>query len=63
VEISAAGVSRASAGVGASLTAEGVGRFDDELAKLLRRHYCDEPLEVPHRVFAVTGCLPERVRP
>jgi len=53
---------RASAGVGASLSSEGVERFDHDLATLLTRHYPGEPLDVPHRVFAVTGRLSGRDR-
>jgi hypothetical protein len=32
-----------------------VERFDRELAALLAEDYPDEPLEVPHRVWAVVG--------
>jgi len=44
---------RASAGVGASLSPEAVMEFDAELAKILRERFSDEPLSVPHRVFAM----------
>lgn len=44
---------RASAGVGASLAADAVDRFDAELAKLLGEHFPTEPLLVPHRVWAM----------
>ena len=46
---------RASAGVAASLPPESVARFDAELARLLNAHYPDDPLSVPHRVWAVTA--------
>jgi len=46
---------RASAGVGASLDAAGVERFDAGLADLLRERFAEDPLAVPHRVFGVTG--------
>lgn len=44
---------RASAGVGASLPPEGVARFDAELARLLAEDFPSDPLDVPHRVFAL----------
>jgi hypothetical protein len=44
---------RASAGVGASLGAEQVAVFDNELAALLRENFPVEILQVPHRVFTV----------
>ena len=44
---------RASAGVGASLPAEAVARFDTELAEALRTGWAVEPLIVPHRVWAL----------
>jgi SAM-dependent methyltransferase len=46
---------RASAGVGASLPPEAVERFNDAHRALLERDFLDEPLQIPHRVFAVTG--------
>jgi SAM-dependent methyltransferase len=49
---------RASAGVAASLAAEAVRRFDDELKLLLVAGYPHEPLEVPHRVFSLVGIKP-----
>jgi ubiquinone/menaquinone biosynthesis C-methylase UbiE len=49
---------RASAGVGASLPAEAVARFDAELAELLRARFPADPLQVPHRVFALIGKRP-----
>ncbi|MBW8011760.1 MAG: class I SAM-dependent methyltransferase [Chloroflexi bacterium] len=48
---------RASAGVGASLTAEKVEIFDRALATLLKTKYPEEILQVPHRVFAVIARL------
>jgi SAM-dependent methyltransferase len=44
---------RASAGVAASLPSEKVARFDADLAKLLANDFPDDPLIVPHRVWAV----------
>lgn len=44
---------RASAGVAASLSGEAVGRFDSDLARLLAERFPDDPLRVPHRVWAV----------
>ncbi len=44
---------RASAGVGASLPTRRVEAFDEALAHLLEERFPDQPLEVPHRVFAV----------
>src|SRR5438067_1726011 len=49
------GRSRASAGVGASLSPEKVAVFDAELATLLRERYPQDPLAIPHRVFAIVG--------
>ncbi|MGB3315871.1 MAG: class I SAM-dependent methyltransferase [Albidovulum sp.] len=49
---------RASAGVKASLSADMVARFDGELADLLGVHFPGDPLEVPHRVWAVSGVKP-----
>ncbi len=46
---------RASAGVGASLPPEEVRRFDADLAELLRTRFPREPLEVPHRVWALVA--------
>lgn len=46
---------RASAGVGASLDARAVRRFDDELARLLEANFPEQPLILPHRVFALLG--------
>jgi SAM-dependent methyltransferase len=44
---------RASAGVAASLPPDAVARFDDDLRQLLIADFPEEPLQVPHRVFAV----------
>jgi SAM-dependent methyltransferase len=49
---------RASAGVGASLPAEEVARFDRELAALLTARFPSAVLSVPHRVFAVVARPP-----
>lgn len=46
---------RASAGVAASLPPERVALFDNEHAELLARSFPDDPLRVPHRVFALIG--------
>jgi len=46
---------RASAGVSASLPPEQVARFDADLAALLTSHFPEDPLLVPHRVWAVTA--------
>lgn len=46
---------RASAGVAATLGAKEVEAFDGELAALLQSDYPEEPLSVPHRVFAITA--------
>ena len=50
---------RASAGVGASLTPEGVAAFDRELQALLAEKSPQEPLAVLHRVFVAIGKAPE----
>lgn len=49
---------RASAYVGASLPADAVQTFSDSHRALLARDFPDDPLQVPHRVFAVTGKSP-----
>src|SRR5579871_1588102 len=46
---------RASAGIAASLPAEAVGRFDGDHAALLSERFSEQPLRVPHRVFALVG--------
>lgn len=46
---------RASAGVGASMTAEDVASFDAELARLLAADFPGDLLAVPHRVFAIVA--------
>ncbi|MDZ4761578.1 MAG: methyltransferase domain-containing protein [Alphaproteobacteria bacterium] len=46
---------RASAGVAASLAEETVAAFDDELRRLLAASYLQDPLAIPHRVWAVVG--------
>ncbi|MGH6947428.1 MAG: class I SAM-dependent methyltransferase [Kiloniellales bacterium] len=49
---------RASAGVAGSLTPEGVAAFDRELAAMLAKDYPDQPLQIPHRVFAMVASRP-----
>lgn len=49
---------RASAGVGATLSAERTAEFDSELAALLAERFPGDPLAVPHRVFAAIGAAP-----
>ncbi len=49
---------RASAGVAASLPPDAVAAFDAELADLLARDFPDEPLAVPHRVWALVARKP-----
>ncbi len=50
---------RASAGVGASLPTDAVKRFDAALRELLKERFPQDPLEVPHRVWAVTARAPK----
>jgi SAM-dependent methyltransferase len=52
------GRTRASAGVGATLDSDDIGRFDAELAGLLTQRFPDEPLHVPHRVWALLARNP-----
>ena len=49
---------RASAGVAASLGPEAVAAFDAEHATLLATGFPSEPLDVPHRVWALTARAP-----
>lgn len=49
---------RASAGVGGSLAPEAVAAFDRALVALLAAEFRNEPLQVPHRCFAVIGKAP-----
>ena len=49
---------RASAGVGASLPADEVARFDADLAAELAAGWPQEPLHVPHRVWALKAEWP-----
>ncbi len=49
---------RASAGVGASLPPDGIARFDAAHRGLLEQSFPDDPLSIPHRVFAVFGRTP-----
>jgi SAM-dependent methyltransferase len=46
---------RASAGIGGAMAPAAVARFDAEHAALLRDRFPDDPLRVPHRVFAIWG--------
>lgn len=46
---------RASAGVKASLDEEATARFDAALAEILAGRFPEEPLMVPHRVWAASG--------
>ncbi|MBT4160931.1 MAG: class I SAM-dependent methyltransferase [Gammaproteobacteria bacterium] len=43
---------RASAGCSATLPADQVSEFDDDLDRMLKKDHPDEPLSIPHRVFA-----------
>lgn len=49
---------RASAGIRASLSNPAVAAFDAELAALLAARFPEDPLQVPHRVWAVSGVKP-----
>ncbi len=49
---------RASAGVGGSLAPDEVAAFDRAHAALLAAEFPEDPLEVPHRVFALTAIAP-----
>src|SRR5579871_3963363 len=49
---------RASAGVAASISPDQVERFNDAHRTILTRDFPAEPLQVPHRVFAVSGHAP-----
>ena len=49
---------RASAGVGGSLSAEAVARFDAALAALLAENFPEDPLAVPHRLFVLLAAKP-----
>ena len=49
---------RASAGVGGSLPPAAVAAFDEDLAALLAEAFPDDPLQVPHRVWAVLAVRP-----
>jgi SAM-dependent methyltransferase len=46
---------RASAGIGASLSPDAVAAFNTAHAQLLSTKFPENPLSIPHRVFAVTG--------
>lgn len=49
---------RASAPVGGTLDAAGVRAFDAELAAMLARDFPQDPIQVPHCLFAVMGRKP-----
>lgn len=49
---------RANARVGASLPAAAVTRFDTQLAALLAERFPQEPLSIPHRIFALVATRP-----
>ncbi len=49
---------RASAGVGGSLPDARVAAFDRELAALLVDEFPEQPLQVPHRIFAMIALAP-----
>jgi SAM-dependent methyltransferase len=53
---------RASAGVGASMPPDAIVRFDDAHKELLAKRFPGEPLQVPHRVFAVHGRTPRKAQ-
>ncbi|MBO2456586.1 class I SAM-dependent methyltransferase [Actinomadura sp. LCR2-06] len=46
---------RSSSGIGATLTAEQISAFDDELARLLSEWFPEEILQVPHRIQVLSG--------
>ncbi|NBD09899.1 MULTISPECIES: class I SAM-dependent methyltransferase [Corallococcus] len=49
---------RANARIGALLPPDAVARFDAALAALLAERFPQEPMSVPHRVFALVGVRP-----
>ena len=49
---------RANARVGASLPAASVARFDTQLAAILAERFPQEPLSIPHRIFALVATRP-----
>lgn len=53
---------RASAGVATSLNPEQVQSFDEDLERLLRDRFPEDPLQVPHRVFAVVCRVPQEAQ-
>jgi SAM-dependent methyltransferase len=55
-----AGRVRASAPVAGTLDADGVRAFSKELTALLRERFAEDPLAVPHRVWAVIARAPRR---
>jgi SAM-dependent methyltransferase len=53
---------RASAPIAGTLDADGVQAFSHELAVMLSAHCAEDPLAVPHRVWAVTASAPPPCR-
>jgi SAM-dependent methyltransferase len=51
---------RASAGVAASLPRERVARFDEAHAAMLAKDFPEDPLAIPHRVWAIVARAPAR---
>jgi len=49
---------RASAGVGASLAPDAVELFDAELQSQMSKRFAEDPVAVPHRVWALVCCAP-----
>jgi SAM-dependent methyltransferase len=49
---------RASQWIGAALAPEVIQRFDQELRALLQARHPEDPLAIPHRVFAALGTKP-----
>lgn len=49
---------RASAGIGASLAPTAIAAFDAAHAALLRARFAQDPLDIPHRIFALFGQTP-----
>lgn len=49
---------RTCAGVGATLAPPAVKAFDADLGAVLKARFPEEPMHVPHRIWAVTACKP-----
>ena len=54
---------RASSGVAASLPPDRIQRFNAALEQLLVTRFPAEPLNIPHRIFALSGKLPKANSP